>query len=166
MQQGTGVSPSSVSPVLTTDLTVTLPSDYPGDMNSREDFTCKLVEVANTTNSRDLYVMSIDATAKTVKIKFTGALSGLYFLALEGKGVGRIGKDNLELNVESKVTGISPLAGSYLGGTLVTIDGINFSTGEVTDNPVKVGNYWCLVQSTSATKIVCRVSNTIETTDS
>lgn len=109
VQQGTAVSPSSVSPVLATDLTVTLDASYPGDMNSRLDFTCKLVEKANITNSRDLYVMSVDAGAKTVKIKFSGAMSGVYFLALEGKGVGRIGSDSLELAVESKVTAISPL---------------------------------------------------------
>lgn len=166
MQQGLGVSPSSVSPVLSTDLTVTLDSAYPGDMTSPADFTCKLVEKANTTNVRDLYVMAVDATAKTVKIKFPGAMGGVYYLALEGKGVGRIGSDSLELTVEIKMTAISPQQGSYLGGTKLTIDGINFSDKEFTDNPVKVGNYWCLLESTTLTQIVCRISNTIETTTS
>ena len=47
------------------------------------------------------------------------------------------------------MTGVTPLTGSYLGGTLVTIDGVNFSTDPL-DIPVKVGNSWCLVQTTNA----------------
>jgi len=63
------------------------------------------------------------------------------------------------LTVGSQVTGISPLSGSVLGGTLVTIDGVNFSDDKY-DNPVKVGNNWCLVQTTSVDQITCRVMET------
>ena len=42
------------------------------------------------------------------------------------------------------------MTGSALGGTLVTIDGINFSDDPL-DNPVKVGDHYCLVQTTSPT---------------
>ena len=51
------------------------------------------------------------------------------------------------------------MTGSYLGGTLVTITGSNFST-EKTDNPVKIGSNWCDILTTEATKITCRVRAT------
>jgi hypothetical protein len=56
----------------------------------------------------------------------------------------------------SKITGFTPNTSSYLGGQLVTITGVNFSTDPY-DNPVKVGNDWCYVQTTSATEITCRI---------
>ena len=42
---------------------------------------------------------------------------------------------------------------------MVTIDGVNFSD-DAYDNPVKVGNNWCLVQTTSVDQITCRVMET------
>jgi len=131
-------------------------------MNSRTDFVCNLVDKNLPTNVRPLYVMAVNAVEKSFTVKFSGADSGVYYLACEGQGVGRIGFNTIDLNVESVVTAISPLQGSYLGGSLLTIDGINFSDQATTDNPVKVGKYWCLVESTSRTQIKCRVSNTIE----
>jgi len=41
----------------------------------------------------------------------------------------------------------------------VTIDGTNFSDDKY-DNPVKVGDNWCLVQTTSISQITCRVMET------
>lgn len=76
-----------------------------------------------------------------------------------GKDIGRIDRTPLLLTCESKVTNIAPLTGSYLGGTVVTITGTNFSTNKL-DNPVKVGDYWCDVLTTMATKITCRVRAT------
>jgi len=148
-ESGEGVVPSSVSPVLASELVITLAADYPGDMNSADDFTCELVSNANVTDKRPLYVMSVDAGAKSVKVKFPGALSGTYTLNLVGKGVGRIDGTPLQLTAEAKVTAISRLTGSYLGGFSVTIDGTNFSDNKL-DNPVKVGPYWCYVRTTSA----------------
>ena len=40
---------------------------------------------------------------------------------------------------------------------MVTIDGINFSD-DAYDNPVKVGDNYCLVESTSANEIKCRIA--------
>jgi len=158
-QSGQTISPSSVSPVLSSVLTVTLESGYPGDMSKKENFEAKLIKDGDPTVTRPLYVKSIDAATKTIKIKFPGAESGIYYIALEGKGVGRIDQTPLKLTVEGRVTGVSPLTGSYLGGTLITIDGVNFSTNKL-DNPVKAGNYWCLVQTTKVDQITCRVSET------
>ena len=57
----------------------------------------------------------------------------------------------------SKVTGFTPNSSSYLGGQLITITGVNFSNDPY-DNPVKVGNDWCYVQTTSPTQITCRIA--------
>ena len=138
------MSPNSVSPVLASVLTVTLESTYPETLNSRDDFTAVLVSRDDPEFTRPLYVMSVDDSTKSLRIKFPGADSGNYNIFLVGEGVGRIDKEPLALTVTSQVTGISPLTGSVHGGTLVTIQGINFSDDPY-DNPVKVGDYWCLV---------------------
>jgi len=50
---------------------------------------------------------------------------------------GLIESDDLDLDVNTYVTSYSPTIGSYMGGTLLTIDGSNF--GEVyTDNPIQM----------------------------
>ena len=108
-QSGQTVVPSSVSPVLLTDLVVTLESTYQGTMTSALDLKATLNGKTNTTITRPLFVKSIDATAKTVTITFPGADSGEYWLALEGTGVGRIDQIPLLLTVEGVITGISPL---------------------------------------------------------
>jgi hypothetical protein len=63
--------------------------------------------------------------------------------------------DDLQLSVSSKITAVSPLSGSIYGGALVTITGENFSN-EPLDNPVKIGNNYCYVITSSPTQITCR----------
>jgi hypothetical protein len=53
------------------------------------------------------------------------------------------------------VTSFSPSSGSIYGGTLITINGIDFSYTP-TDNPVLVGSTDCDVITSSPTKITCR----------
>ena len=103
--------------------------------------------------------MSVDDSNKSLQIKFPGADSGMYFIFLVGNGVGRIDKTPLELTVTGAVNSISHSSGSYLGGTLITIGGINFSDDPL-DNPVRVGDNWCLVQTSTPTEITCRVMET------
>lgn len=55
------------------------------------------------------------------------------------------------------VDSITPSKGSVLGGTLVTITGYHFGS-VATDNPVKIGDNYCLVESTSEFEIKCRIS--------
>ena len=153
------MSPNSVSPVLATVLTVTLESTYPETLVSADDFSAILVSKDDPSITRKLFVMSVDDSTKSLQIKFPGADSGFYFLKLVGTGVGRIDPEPLVLEVTGCVDSISPLTGSSLGGTLVTIDGINFSDDPL-DNPVMVGSYWCYVQSTNASQIKCRVGET------
>jgi hypothetical protein len=108
--------------------------------------------------------MSVDDAEKTITIKFPGADSGSYYVQLSSSSIGRIDKTPLALEVYGKITGFSPASGSLLGGTLVTIDGENFSDNPL-DNPVKVGNNYCLVLTTSPTQITCRVMEAYTTTE-
>jgi len=158
-QKGQTISPTSVSPVLHSVLTVTLESTYPGDMTKKDNFKAELIGKTDETIIRPLYVKAVDASAKTVTIKFPGATSGEYYVSIVASDIGRIDRTPLLLKVEGRVTAIAPLTGSYLGGTLVTIDGVNFSTNKL-DNPVKAGNSWCHVQTTNTSKITCRVAET------
>ena len=165
-QSGQTVTPNSVNPVLPTLIKVKLEDGYPGSMTKASDFTARLIKKdAPNEAPRPLYVKSVDAAKKEVEIKFPGSMAGVYLIDLNGKGVGRIDKTPLVLTAEVKVTKITPLTGSYLGGTVITITGTNFST-EKTDNPVKVGNYWCDIITTMATTITCRVRETLATTTS
>ena len=160
-QSGQTVTPNSVSPVLATILTVKLELTYPVTLESPSDFQAYLISKDDPNITKPLFVMKVDDATKTLKIKFPGADSGNYNIQLIGKDVGRIDKEPLALKVCGEVTGISPLTGSYLGGTLVTITGVNFSNDPL-DNPVKVGPFWCLVQTTSVDRITCRVSETVD----
>lgn len=140
---------------------MTLPSDYAGTV-SVDEFTVELLtDDANKTWVRDLYIISTDAAAKTITVKFPGAYSGAYRLRPVSVTYGRLDDVNMALTVKSEVISISPNTGSIYGGTLVTIEGINFSDDPY-DNPVKIGNTYCLVQTTSSTTITCRISNTVE----
>lgn len=109
--------------------------------------------------------MSVDDAAKTIKIKFPGAESGNYYVQVNSANIGRIDKTPLSLEVIGKMTEFSPKTGSFLGGTLMTIDGLNFSDDPY-DNPVKVGDHYCLVETTSPTQITCRVMDTAMTSAS
>ena len=140
-------------------LTVTLEATYPETLVSAEDFSATLISQEDPTITRELYVMSVDDATKSLQIKFPGADSGMYNLFLVGKGVGRIDKEPLELEVSACVEDISNLRGSYLGGTLLTIDGENFSDDPL-DNPVLVGGNWCYVLASSPTQITCRIAET------
>lgn len=55
------------------------------------------------------------------------------------------------------MTSITPSEGSTLGGTLVTFTGGHFSDDPF-DNPVKIGDHYCLVEETSDTEIKCRIA--------
>ena len=49
-----------------------------------------------------------------------------------------------------------PISGSNLGGSLMTINGGHFGI-KPTDNPVKIGDNFCVIISTSDAEIKCRV---------
>ncbi len=154
LPQGISMSPTSVSPVLKTDLTITLQSDYAYTLDAA-DFTATLLSSTDPTLHKPLYVVSVNDAAKTILVKFPGAVSGSYIVQISTTQQGRIMSDSLQLTVEGLVTGVSPLTGSIYGGALVTITGENFSNDPL-DNPVKIGDHYCYVITTSPTEITCR----------
>ena len=76
-----------------------------------------------------------------------------------GAGVDRIDPTALELEVTGSVDSVSPLTGSFLVASLITIDGSDVSDDPL-ENPVIVAPHWCYVQSTNASQIECRVEET------
>ena len=71
------MSPTSVSPVLATTLTVQLESGYPHVL-AVSDFKAQLVSTTDSAITRPLYIMDVDDSTKTLSIKFPGADSGIY----------------------------------------------------------------------------------------
>jgi hypothetical protein len=148
-EESLSLSPNSASPVLKTELTVYLSSNYP-DTLVKEDFNCTLFSNDDETYSRVLYIMSVNDAEKSLLIKFPGAVSGSYYLQVSAAQHGRIDSDLLQLSVHGSITSVSPLTGGKYGGALVTITGENFSNDPL-DNPVKIGDHYCYVQTTSTT---------------
>lgn len=148
-----GIQPSSVSPVLRTELTVFLDQTYPDTMVA-EDFTAVLFSNDDEEFERNLYVMSADDSEKSLTIKFPGSPSGSYYLVISSANYGRLDSD-FQLDVHGTVHSVTPLSGSKYGGALVTITGENFSDNPL-DNPVKIGANYCYVITTSPTEITCR----------
>ena len=95
---------------------------------------------------------------KTLKVKFNGAPSDDYVITVRGPN-GNVDGPVLTLTTVIAVDSISPTQGSVLGGTLLTITGEHYGT-QATDNPVKVGDNYCLIESTSENEIKCRIAIT------
>jgi hypothetical protein len=108
---------------------------------------------------KPLYVTKVDPFKKTIKVKFGGAESGKYKLVAATEKDGELSE--LDFEVVSDVTSVYPTSGSSSGGTLITIKGRNFSTDPL-DNPVKVGNAKCIIESTKKTEIKCRIQKTVQ----
>ena len=112
--------------------------------------------MTDTTYERVINIVSYDNASKVMIVKFNGAPSADYRIRISGPD-GFVGGNPLLLTTVIAVDTISPLQGSVLGGTLVTITGGHFGTVS-TDNPVKIGDNYCLVESTSDAEIKCRVA--------
>ena len=101
-----------------------------------------------------------------MKVKFNGAPSSDQYVVSVRGPTGNIGGATLNLTTVIAVDSIAPMRGSVLGGTLLTITGNHFGT-KATDNPVKVGDNYCLVEETSEFEIKCRIAirkDTVEST--
>jgi len=137
------LQPNSANPVLKTEIDVFLSSSYP-EVLVASDFNATLYSNDDDEYERVLYVMSVDDTTKSIKIKFPGAESGSYYVQLSSVQHGRLDSELLQLDVSANVTDWSPKQGSKYGGTLVTITGYNFGSAK-TDNPVMIGSDYCYV---------------------
>ena len=105
---------------------------------------------------RELNIVSFNNGDKTLKVKFNGAPSDLYLLTIWGPN-GYVDGPYLTIETIIAVDSISPMQGSVLGGTLLTITGGHYGT-QATDNPVKVGDNYCIIESTSENEIKCRIA--------
>lgn len=147
-----GLTPSEASPVLVTQLAIQLDSTWTEGYDPA-DFHIELISGDGlATPIKDIQIIDIDATNKIVNVAFPGHYSGDYFVRVNVAGT-RAEWNSLALKVHGTVTAIAnPLGaaqGSNLGGTLVTIDGSVFGN-EITDNPVKIGDQYCYVQTTNS----------------
>lgn len=147
------VDPASVSPVLKDTLTITLTNDG-GITLDEDDLTVYLRHPTDSTRDKILNVESVDNAANSLQAAFGGAWSETYTVEVVSASQGRFNSD-ISLHVGSTVTDYNPKTGSIYGGTLITIDGINFSDVS-TDNPVGVGWDQCEIVSTSTTQIIAR----------
>jgi hypothetical protein len=108
---------------------------------------------------RALNVISVDDSLKTLTVQFPGAASGTYSFQISGDN-GSLFSDPSTVYIETimELTDYSPKQGSILGGTKLTLTGKHFGT-VATDNPVKVGNNYCYVETTADTEITCRIGD-------
>jgi len=161
----------SASPVLKTKLTITLHPAFPEITAEDKDNFVVMITNKNpdpnplygATNEAEIKIVNILPDEKKLELLFPGAWMGTYTISVTHATLGKLDTANLsDFQVEAKVTSFTPNSGSILGGTLITITGTNFGD-DPQDNPVHInlGEYAshvkCLIISTSATKITCRV---------
>ena len=156
------IVPNKASPVLKGNLTLNVQA-FPGTL-TKSDLSVKLVSKTDPTNVRNLNIIEISNTAgnKFIKVKYGGAYSGLYDVVVTSIAKGNFDTSSLRFEAVGKVTAFSPSSGSINGGTLITINGYNFSDYNFTDNPVRVGYTDCFVEYTSNTEIRCRTDLRME----
>lgn len=148
-----------VSPVLKQTLTFTL-QNYADTLNAA-DLKVKVLNAA-VNYERDLYVMSVDNTAKTFTVKFNGAPINTYKIWVYANSASQYGildTSAVSIMTSSTVSNITPTQGSVLGGSILTITGTNFSA-EKTDQAVTVAGTWCDILTVTTTQITCRIRNT------
>jgi hypothetical protein len=114
----TGISPSTLSPVLSQDLTVALKSNYP-DITDISLYDAYVLGTTDFTYSRKINIVTFDNTAKTLTVRFNGAPSGDYVVQITGPE-GNVG-GKMKITTLIEIDSISPTTGSVLGGTLLTI---------------------------------------------
>ena len=109
-----------------------------------------------------MYGMKIlELTDTEIQCGIPGGLPGDFEVDVFLDGFGTIPASPSTANdftYELLVTDVSPVSGSYYGGTLVTITGVNFSP-ELSETLVFVGNelnWFCVVETLSESEITCR----------
>lgn len=102
---------------------------------NKKDFSAIIVNSSDSSIFKQLNVIAVNDTLKTVTFMYGGAWSGKYNLSVRHSQYGLINTRGLYLTVGSNITSITPSIGSIYGGSLLTITGTNFGD-EITDNPV------------------------------
>jgi len=102
---------------------------------NKKDFSAIIVNSSDSSIFKQLNVIAVNDTLKTVTFIYGGAWSGKYNLSVRHSQYGLINTRGLYLTVGSNITSITPSIGSIYGGSLLAITGTNFGD-EITDNPV------------------------------
>lgn len=96
-----------------------------------------------------------------IKVGIPGGLTGKYKVEVNIIGVGEALPNTANVNsfnYELVINSVTPSSGSYNGGTLLHLQGINFSPA-LDETLVFVGdelNWMCNVESLNTTDILCR----------
>lgn len=110
-------------------------------------------------NVYQMRVLTINNT--NIQAGISGGLSGAFEVKLYKKNFGAILPSSptaTQFTYELVINSISPTTGSYYGGTLINLKGINFATN-ILQTLVFVGdamNWICDVESVTSTDILCR----------
>mmetsp|Transcript_29163 Transcript_29163/g.43962 ORF Transcript_29163/g.43962 Transcript_29163/m.43962 type:complete len:89 (-) Transcript_29163:52-318(-) len=83
------MDPISASPVLKTNLTFTLNSDFPETL-VKEDFDIRAISTTNSSYIRYLRAVEVDDAANTIKALFGGAVSGDFDMSIHHSKLGKI----------------------------------------------------------------------------
>jgi len=148
------ISPDNYSPVLKTDLVITLSADYTGAYDT-EDFTVQIVPSDSAHKTRTLNVYKTDSGSREITVRYGGAESDVYSLTVHSSSYGSLVTTGITFQAIGEVNTISPTSGSINGGTVLTLTGYTFSD-DGTDNQVDIGDHTCSIIESSAYEIKCR----------
>lgn len=119
------------------------------------DLAALRVDLAN--GSGKVYPMRILNLNDTyIRVGIPGGLAGQYKVEVNKIGLGEILPNSTTVNdfaYEVVINSITPGSGSYYGGTLLHIQGINFAPA-LDETLIYIGNelnWWCLVENITTT---------------
>jgi len=143
------ITPNSVSPVLKTLLTINV-TGYPNTL-SKDDLEVQ-VEARTRKIITKINVVEVgqDGDVQFIKVKFGGSESDIYDLKVKSRTFGNFDTTGVTLTTIGIVTDYNPKSGSVHGGTLITVDGYQFSD-DYQDNPIRIGFTDCMVEYSSPT---------------
>lgn len=160
-----GTSISLLGPNERTRLKFTLDNKYTKTLTI-DDISIYIHDSSVNNFSVQLPVLSVDNTstsARTFTAFYTGVpMKDTYKFYFVSKLYGELkvsSENDMKLVVKSTITNITPLFGSILGGSKLTITGTKFPVNKA-DFKVTVGNHLCNYISHTTTVIVCRIAPT------
>jgi hypothetical protein len=143
------ITPSSVSPVLKTLLTIKI-TGYPNTLEKNDLEVFIVSKTRNITTPINIVEVGVDGSDQYLKVKFGGSESSVYDLRVRSRSYGNFDTTGVTLTTIGFVTDFNPKSGSVHGGTLITVDGYHFST-DYQDNPIRIGYTDCLVEKSTPT---------------
>jgi len=100
---GLALIPNSASPTLKTKINITLEGTFPFSL-SKSEFTVNATNITNPSYFRQMNVIGVYESTKTIEVMFGGAWSGLYQISIRHTTFGLIDTTGLVLTVGSNVT--------------------------------------------------------------